>query len=107
MLDQRRKWIKTRFGRIDESILGRVDDIDEIKYSQMSVERAGYVPMGCFIGKRIYGGLDNQYYRHTLIHYAKLYTKGKKHLQNWDSMFLTEKAAHMVDTVRENWGGEN
>jgi hypothetical protein len=52
------------------------------KYSQMSVEKAGYMPMGCFVGKRIYGGSDNRYCRHTVIHYAKLYGPGKRHLQN-------------------------
>ena len=71
------------------------------KYSQMAVEKAGYMPMGCFIGKRIYGGSDNRYYRHTLIHYAKLYGPGKRHLQNWDSMQLTDKAAKLVNVVKE------
>ncbi len=73
------------------------------KYSQMTLEQAGYTPMGCFIGKRFYGGSDNRYYRHTLIHYAKLYGEGRKHLQQWDSMQLTEKAARVVNAVRGLW----
>lgn len=79
--------------------VGSVWVVTTHKYSQMSVEKAGYMPMGCFIGKRLYGGSDNRYYRHTLIHYAKLYGKGKKHLQTRGSMQLTEKAAKLIDLV--------
>lgn len=86
--------------------LGSVWVVTTHKYSQMAVEKAGYIPMGCFMGKRIYGGADNKYYRHTLIHYAKIYTEGKKHLQNRESMHLTEKAARLFNLVRE-MGGTN
>ena len=83
--------------------LGSVWVVTTHKYSQMAVERAGYIPMGCFIGKRLYGGADKQYYRHTLIHYAKLYVSGKAHLQNWESMHLTEKAAKLVNLTHNFW----
>ena len=83
--------------------MGSVWVVTTHKYSQMAVENAGYIPMGCFIGKRIYGGADNRYYRHTLIHYAKLYEEGKKHLQNWESMDLTERAGKLVRTVTDLW----
>lgn len=79
--------------------VGSVWVVTSHKYSQMAVEKAGYSPMGCFIGKRLYGGADNKYYRSTLIHYAKLYNEGKKHLQNRKSMQLTERAGKMVQTV--------
>jgi hypothetical protein len=71
----------------------------------MAAEQAGYTPMGCFIGKRLYGGSDNLYYRHTLILYAKLYGAGKLHLQDWAGMELTEKAARVAGLVRELWDG--
>lgn len=83
--------------------VGSVWVVTTHKYSQMAVERAGYTPTGCFIGKRLYGGPDNRYYRATLIHYAKLYGSGKEHLQNWESMVLTEKAAKVVNLVRQLW----
>ena len=85
--------------------IGSVWVVTTHKYSQMSVERAGYVPMGCFIGKRLYGGADSRYYRHTLIHYAKLYGDTDKHLQNWESMDLTEKAEEIMNTVIQFWKG--
>ncbi|MBW2205807.1 MAG: hypothetical protein JRG79_02785 [Deltaproteobacteria bacterium] len=83
--------------------VGSVWVVTTHKYSQMAVELAGYAPMGCFIGKRFYGGEDGLYYRHTLLHYAKLYNPGQKHLQNWDSMHLTERAKKMVAMVRGFW----
>jgi hypothetical protein len=81
--------------------IGSVWVVTTHKYSQMALEKAGYVPMGCFVGKRLFGGADNKYYRHTLIHYAKIYGKGKKHLQNRESMLLTEKAAKLFNLVFE------
>ncbi|MFC1824559.1 hypothetical protein ACFL9T_17775, partial [Thermodesulfobacteriota bacterium] len=83
--------------------VGSVWVVTTHKYSQMAVEKAGYTPMGCFIGKRLYGGWDNRYYRHTLVHYVKIYREGKKHLQNRESMHLTEKAARLVSVVRDLW----
>jgi hypothetical protein len=83
--------------------VGSVWVVTTHRYSQMSVERAGYVPMGCFIGKRLYGGADNRYYRHTLIHYAKLYGAAHRHLQNWDGMHLTKRAAGLVARVKADW----
>jgi hypothetical protein len=80
--------------------VGSVWVVTTHKYSQMSVERAGYTPMGCFVGKRLYGGSDNRYYRHTLIHYAKLYGEAQRHLQKWEDMELTERAKKIVDVVR-------
>ncbi len=87
--------------------LGSVWVVTTHKYSQMAVEKAGYVPMGCFIGKRFYGGADNRYYRHTLIHYAKLYHEAEKHLQNWNSMQLTPEAAQLVSCVRNLWNEDS
>jgi hypothetical protein len=83
--------------------VGSVWVVTTHKYSQMAVEKAGYLPTGCFLGKRLYGGADNRYYRATLIHYAKLYRIGRKHLQNWESMELTTKAAKVVNLVKELW----
>ena len=80
--------------------MGSVWVVTTHKYSQMSVERAGCTPMGCFVGKRLYGGSDNRYYRHTLIHYAKLYGETQRHLQKWEDMELTERAKKIVDVVR-------
>lgn len=73
------------------------------KYSQMSVEKAGYKPMGCFIGGEFMGGSDNRYYRQNVIYYGKLYGKGKKHLQKCESMELTERAEKLVNCVKELW----
>lgn len=86
--------------------VGSVWVVTTHRYSQLAVEKAGYVPMGCFIGKRLYGGDDNRYYRHNLIHYAKLYREGKEHLQNWESMVLTEKAAKITYMVKQFWKDE-
>lgn len=76
------------------------------KYSQMAVENVGFNPVGSFIGGEFFGGLDNRYYRQNVIWYSKLYNQGLKHLQSWESMVLTEKAAKLVTTVKELWNGE-
>jgi hypothetical protein len=92
--------------RLSGAHVGSVWVVTTHKYSQKAVERAGYVPMGCFIGKRLYGGADNRFYRHTLIHYAKLYEDGKKYLQNWESMHLTDKASRLLKLVKKSWEQE-
>lgn len=33
MFEKRNKWIKTRFGNIDEKILGRIEEVKEISPS--------------------------------------------------------------------------
>ncbi len=73
------------------------------KYSQMSVEKAGYKPIGVFIGGEFMGGSDNRYYRQNVVYYGKLYGEGKKHLQKCETMELTEKAEKLVKTVRDLW----
>ncbi|MFC1717568.1 hypothetical protein ACFL6S_28160 [Candidatus Poribacteria bacterium] len=73
------------------------------KYSQMTAEKAGYRPMGCFVGGEFLGGSDNRYYRQNVIWYGKLYGDGIKHLQEWGSMELTEKAEKLVKVVKELW----
>lgn len=83
--------------------IGAVWVVTTHPYSQMVAEQAGYVPMGCFIGKRLYGGSDGRYYRSTLILYAKLYGPGSEHLQSWESMRLTDKAAEVVGLIRGLW----
>ncbi len=84
--------------------VGSVSVVTTHKYSQMAAEQAGYTPMGCFIGKRFYGGSDNRYYRHTLIHYAKLYgDTSAKCLQDFQSMQLTEAASELVAVVQKLW----
>lgn len=77
------------------------------KYSQMSAEKAGYKPMGFFVGGEFMGGSDNRYYRQNVIYYGKLYGDGKKHLQKCETMELTEKAAKLVETVKELWTGKS
>lgn len=83
--------------------LGSVWVVTSHPYSQMAAEQAGYSPMGCFIGKRLYGGSDGRYYRHTLILYAKLYGVANERLQGWDDMHLTDRAARVVGVVRGLW----
>jgi len=84
--------------------VGSVSVVTTHKYSQMAAEQVGYTPMGCFIGKRFYGGSDNRYYRHTLIHYVKLYgDTSSKCLQDFESMQLTESAAEIVNFVKKLW----
>ena len=73
------------------------------KYSQLSVEKAGYNPMGCFVGGEFMGGSDNRFYRQNVIYYGKLYGDGKKYLQKWETMELTEKAEELVKTIKEFW----
>nr|QNO48521.1 hypothetical protein IMNOINEI_00021 [Methanosarcinales archaeon ANME-2c ERB4] len=55
------------------------------KYSQMTVEKAGYRLMGCFVGGEFMGGSDNHYYRQNVIYYSKLYGDGKKYHQKCDT----------------------
>ena len=74
-----------------------------MKYSQLAVEKAGYRPMGFFIGGEFMGGSDNRYYRQNVIYYGKLYGNGKKYLQRYEMMELTEKAEKLVKTVKELW----
>jgi ribosomal protein S2 len=76
------------------------------KYSQMTVEKAGYRPMGFFVGGEFLGGSDNRYYRQNVIYYGKLYGDGKKHLQKCGTLELTEKAEKLVKTVEELWTGD-
>lgn len=73
------------------------------KYSQMTAEKAGFRPMGCFVGGSFYGGSDGRYFRQSMIYYGKLYDDSKKHLQKWETMELTEKAEKLVKTVKELW----
>jgi|LGVF01.1.fsa_nt_gb hypothetical protein len=73
------------------------------KYSQMTVEKAGYRPMGLFVGGEFMGGSDNRYYRQNVVYYCKLYGDGKKYLQKCDTMVLTEKAEKLVKVVKELW----
>lgn len=73
------------------------------KYSQIQVEGVGYRPIGCFIGGEFFGGSDNRYYRQNVIYYGKLYGDGKKHLQKWDTMQLTENSEKLAKIVREIW----
>jgi hypothetical protein len=73
------------------------------KYSQMSVEKAGYKPMGLFIGGEFMGGSDGRYYRQNVIYYGKLYGEAKEHLQKCETLELTDQAEKLVKTVKELW----
>ena len=73
------------------------------KLSQMTFERAGLRPMGLFVGGEFFGGSDNRYYRQNVVYYGKLYESGRKHLQNWKSMQLTEEAQKLAETICELW----
>ena len=73
------------------------------KYSQIQVEGVGYRPIGFFIGGEFLGGSDKRYYRQSVIYYGKLYGDGKKHLQKWDTMHLTENSEKLAKIVRELW----
>lgn len=73
------------------------------KYSQMTAEKAGFRPMGCFVGGSFYGGSDNRYFRQNMIYYGKLYGDGKRHIQKWENMELTEKAEKLVKIIKELW----
>ena len=66
----------------------------------MSVERAGY---GLFIEGEFMGGSDEHYYRQNVIYYGKLYGDGKKYIQDYDTMELTENAGKLVNTIKELW----
>jgi len=68
------------------------------KYSQMSVEAAGYIPMGFFPGWSFYGGSDGYYYRPNMILYGKVYDRSC--LQEMETMQLTEKAGEVVEAIR-------
>ncbi len=73
------------------------------KYSQMAVEKVGLKPMGFFIGGEFMGGSDGCYYRQNVIYYGKLYGEGRRYLQKYENMELTEKAEKLVKTVEELW----
>ena len=73
------------------------------KYSQLSVEKAGFKPIGFFIGGEFMGGSDNRYYRQNVVYYGKLYGDGKRFIQNYETMELTEKAEKLFKTVKELW----
>lgn len=73
------------------------------KYSQLAVEKAGYRPMGCFMGGEFMGGSDNRYYRQNVIYYGKLYGDGEKYLQKRETMHLTEQAEKVVNVVKDLW----
>jgi hypothetical protein len=73
------------------------------RYSQMAAEKAGYVVMGCAPGMLFYGGVDKRYYRPVIIMYGKLYDAGRKHMQNWESVLLTEQSEKLVSLVRESF----
>jgi hypothetical protein len=76
------------------------------KYSQMTAEKAGYKPMGCFVGGEFLGGSDNRYFRQNVIWYGKLYGDGKRCLQDWGTMELTESAGKLVKAVQELWASD-
>jgi hypothetical protein len=76
------------------------------KYSQMTAEKAGYRPMGCFVGGEFLGGSDNRYFRQNVIWYGKLYGDGKRYLQDWGTMELTESAGKLVKAVQELWAND-
>ncbi len=73
------------------------------RYSQIALEKIGYRPMGFFIGGEFMGGSDGNYYRQNVIYYGKLFGEGKKHIQKFDTMELTEKAEKLANTVKELW----
>lgn len=73
------------------------------KYSQRSVEKAGYRPMGLFIGGEFMGGSDGLYYRQNVIYYGKLYGDSTKYLQKCETMELTDQAKKLVEAVKELW----
>jgi RimJ/RimL family protein N-acetyltransferase len=73
------------------------------KYSQQSVEKAGFKPIGFFIGGEFMGGSDNRYYRQNVVYYGKLYGDGKKFIQKCETMELTEKAEELFKTVKKLW----
>lgn len=69
------------------------------KYSQMSIEVAGYIPMGFFPGWAFHGGSDGNYYRSNNIFYGKIYDNS--HMQDMDSMLLTPKAEEIVCAIKK------
>jgi hypothetical protein len=73
------------------------------KFSQIALEKIRYRPMGFFIGGEFMGGNDGYYYRQNVIYYGKHFGEGKKHIQKFDTMELTEKAEKLVNTVKELW----
>lgn len=72
-------------------------------YSQLTAEKAGYRPIGCFVGGEFLGGSDGKYYRQNVIYYAKLYGDGKKYSQNFSDMQLTDSAKKIVNVIEELW----
>lgn len=77
------------------------------KYSQMMAEKAGFRPMGFFVGGEFMGGSDDRFYRQNVVYYGKLYGEGKKYLQNCDAMELTENARKLVNVVEGLWTNQD
>ena len=44
-----------------------------------------------------------QYYRQNVVYYGKLYGDGKKFIQKYETMELTEKAEKLFKTVEGLW----
>ncbi|NOR48459.1 MAG: hypothetical protein GQ533_10530 [Methanosarcinaceae archaeon] len=83
--------------------LGFLGAVTSHKYSQMMVEKAGYKPIGLFVGHDFLGGSNGRYYRQNLVYYSKLYGESVLHLQKWESMELTESARKLAKTINELW----
>ncbi len=107
MFEKRNKWIKTRFGNIDEKILGRIEEVKEISFGNSELEwhhnPQKIIEMFWTGDWNFYGGSDNRYFRQNMIYYGKLYGDGLKHRQKWETMELTEKAGTLIKTVKELW----
>ncbi len=128
MSEQRKQWIRTRFGDMDEKILGQIKEVRDISWPDLvkeyeikghtlkwqmvrdiekSAERIAEIyrnGIDEMVGNSEFmGGSDNRYYRQNVVYYCKLYGDGKKYLQKCDTMVLTEKAEKLVKVVKELW----
>lgn len=83
--------------RLSNAQIGFAWAVTTHPYSQMSLESAGYTPMGFFPGWSLYGGSDGQYYRTSAVLYGKVYDGS--HVQEESSVILTESARKIVEAV--------
>lgn len=104
--DHRRKGVWVHIGEFNDelveksgALMGRVWVVTTHKKSQMTAEKAGYIPMG--IDFQWLGGPDGKWYYQPVLWYGKFYGEALEHLLPSDLMVLTENARKLKEIVKK------
>jgi len=104
--DHRGKSIWTYIGEFNDelveksgALMGRVWVVTTHKRSQLTVEKAGYIPMG--IDFQWLGGPDDKWYYQPVLWYGKLYGVALDHLSPSSNMVLTENARKLKELIKK------